>query len=380
MTTSRTQNDSSFHTLVSRRWNTPEKKCRLLNQIEAHKGCDLSPLLDARVWNAAALLHIHPLTALKAVLHGRITAIQMATLYQFKNGVAASNGRLEIVPLFEGGKPSLLARALIVATLFINEKDRHLNDDEIDSLFEEMRLKPLSEQRFFVIPNRAPPEERGEHINALSEIVDALGFNVFSNLPNKKWMIPSFGMMEAFGTVFGKNGVIKIAPVIDFSTRRQIVNGMRTRVREFAFVLTHKTIDFDELSGPSVEGPAHDFYHYYNHLLLPPLFLEAFGEIASHLLDEAECAEITARSWIYKLIDAIADQENFEFRNDDRHTLAYLPRSSLFFFLLKRLIDETAEGYPETFIAPILRSLHHYLREHREEWNRLLRIDVTAFP
>ncbi|MFN4173707.1 MAG: hypothetical protein ACK4HV_01200, partial [Parachlamydiaceae bacterium] len=204
-----------------------------------------------------------------------------------------------------------------------------------------------------------------------------LQFDVFSNMSQKRWMIPSFGMMEAFGHIYGKNGPIKIEPVIGFSSRREILRGMQTRIRDFGFELTAKTISFDEVEGPSFEGPAHDFFHYHNFLILPPLFLEAFGEIAEFLLDESECAEGSAKEWLSQIVDAIADQENPDLKKDDPGTLNFIPsRSALFWFLLARNIDEVSQDKSPTFMTPHLRTLVYHLLNDRNRWISQYQIDV----
>ena len=272
---------------------------------------------------------------------------------------------------------------MIQSTLYMNKEKTfmHLNDAELNFFFNLMRQKPVSEHRFFVIPNRAPPEDRKGEPASLSDALYELGFEVFSNMPNKKWMVPSFGMMEAFSTVYARHGEIKIEPVIGFSTLRQIVNGMKMRIRDFAFELEDKTIEFDGLEGRSIEGPAHDFHHHLHHLLLPTGFLEAFGEIASYLLDECEGAEEATKAWMIQLIQGIADVESFEFRKDDPGTFNFLPnRSSIFWFLLGRIIDENSQELPSSFKTPSFKLLIAHLFSKRNEWIKTFNIDVNDIP
>lgn len=376
-------NYPAFHNLVKRRWNTERKEMKLLSLVEAHRGYDLAPFLNQYEWNPVILSKVHPYTALKNILFGQITAIQMATLFQFKNANNQAKGDLETVNLFIEGRVSQIAKSMIQSTLYMNKEKSfmHLNDAELNFFFNLMRQKPVSEQRFFVIPNRAPPEDRKGAPASLSDALYELGFEVFSNMPNKKWMVPSFGMMEAFGAVYARHGEIKIEPVIGFSSLRQIVNGMKLRIRDFAFELEDKTIEFDGLEGRSIEGPAHDFHHYLHHLLLPSGFLEAFGEIASFLLDESEGAEETTKAWMIQLIQGIADIESFEFRKDDPGTLNFLPnRSSIFWFLLGRIFDENSQELPSSFKTPNFKLLIAHLFSKRNEWIKTFNIDVNDIP
>ena len=113
-------NYPAFHNLVKRRWNTERKEIKLLSLVEAHRGYDLAPLLNQYEWNLVVLSKVHPYTALKNILFGQITAIQMATLFQFKNAYNQAKGNLETVNLFIDGKVS----------------KRRKIDDSVDSLYE----------------------------------------------------------------------------------------------------------------------------------------------------------------------------------------------------------------------------------------------------
>lgn len=383
MTLISTQNKNpfypAFHNLIKRRWNTEKKESKLLSLIEAHKGYDLSPHLNKYEWNIVNLLKVHPLTVLKNVLYGNITAIQMATLYHFKNAYHQAEGRLEVVNLFINDAVSEKAKTLIQSTLFMDKEKTisHLDERELNELFVLMRQKPLSEQRFFIIPNRAPPENRTGNAATLSDALHEFGFEVFSNLPEKKWMVPSFAMMEVFGALYGKEGSIKIEPVIGFSTLRQIAQGMRERTRDFGFELEDKTITFDEVDGKSIEGPAHDFLHYHHQLLLPAGFLEAFGEMAVYLLDDAESAESKNKEWIHQTVQSITDIESFEFRKDDPGTFNWLPnRSNQFWFIFSRILDMDYENVSEHLITLNLKSLLYFLINNRSAWLSKYQIDV----
>jgi hypothetical protein len=256
---------------------------------------------------------------LGALREGLITVEQLSTLliYWFlqKNH---PDTEIKVINLFEKGEINPRAREIIIQTLKVaiipdelktqilkDEEIIYLNEKQIQSFFDKIKTKPLSEQYFFVIPDFFPiPKNYSgllETATITQEINQSTGINVFCRFSeNGKLlkMIPSLSMMQSY--LDSKySAPIKIHPVINIPSAQEIEENGLTHERYCSLPCKDESLPktADEFEAPSSEFFDHDFYH---------------AQLASTIPEAHQCAFIA----FGRFIKSLEKEQKFNYLND----------------------------------------------------------------
>jgi len=240
----------------------------------------------------------YPPIALAAVREGLISREQFSTL-MWRRSALLANGSIIDVPLFINGQVNPQAKAIIKETLQVHPLVQStlivdfLSEEELDQFFEQMRSKPLSEQRFFYVPDKYPPPDPFTS-NRIKDIVEGTrtishevqqnaGFNVFGRFGGDKRMGPSASMMQTFLDLkFGKNSA-KLNYVLGESSLEAIIKNGLLGTREMGLPFPGLPVPrrADDTLAPDIDFPWHDFYHAYLVSTIPDNHRLAFCQVAS---------------------------------------------------------------------------------------------------
>lgn len=319
--------DSSFYDFTRRVWNTPDQQRELLAAVDnvPEPLCDeLAVGLNQEEWNETTLKTATLFTALKALIQKKLNPSQIFTLYQFKNGVEISEGEIKIVNLFFKKIASQFAENCLIDTL--------PEGFDIQAFFNEMKFKPLSEQRFFLIPEFAPPDEKPRTISQFLFV--QADFNIFGRLTFNKvayQMIPSFGMIEAYAKIRGS--VIPI-PTLGLSSREDIRSNFEKGMQDIAIATEMSPLPplADEKPANKIEFPKHDIYHLENHLAMPVNHGKAFV-IVLHILPTLK--NVIHPDIIEAIMDRITDCEYYR-----PNAIPNMHPSTYFWLVLGSVVNE----------------------------------------
>lgn len=282
---------------------------------------NIPALLEA--WNKGDFAHpifanaeLYPKYALLALRQGVLTKDAFATMMWYRTALKShgSDEKIKTIPLFINDQVNPEAKAIIRQTLkgateakLLKEAGvanlSYLDEEQLKKFFIEMRKKPLSEQRFFVVEDihfrqgEAPTDYDSDW--KITDIMKGLrtssqhiqktnGINVFGRFKaNQKpmRMLPSLSMMQNYLHIkYGANAVT-INPVLGLSTIEDIVkNGLlATRDMGLKYPGLNLPRTADLMVADDYDFPYHDFYHAIITSFVPSDHRYAFLKIAARV-------------------------------------------------------------------------------------------------
>ena len=318
---------------------SPEDKEQLAAKLDSlpDKEANISALAQAcneHSWDATIFHNTdYPLYALQAVKVNAITQLQFGTILQYWGGVQYHEdaSHIQAMPLYtEDGLVDEETKQLMKETFKpafhplnptlhkLLEHDLYLSDEDLDILLEVMQddAMPLSERQTFITDD-IQPDPSDEEIAAnefkSSTVSQALirhtAFNLFSRIPGKRRMFPSFGLYQSFLNVkYGtaKSGkdtrarkiVVMIGPASIQTIRTLALHHMSPIGVHFPGINSPHTAD--DYAAPWYDYPHHDRYHLYiasavtfEHHEISILIFDEASECAKGQLSETERESIT---------------------------------------------------------------------------------------
>ncbi len=317
-----TENFSEF---TRRAWKTSSQQKTLLdqiNQIDENSANSLVHQLNQVEWEVSALKTFTVFTALKALLQGSLQPSQIFTFYQFKNADEIAPSQLKMVEIFFKNIPSQFALNLI----------KEVVPEEIDpqAFAHQLALKPLSERRFFLIPDL---DEDSNGCSITKSLMEQAGFNVFGQLTlNQKvyQMVPSFGMIETLAEMIGE---VKPNPVLGLSSEEDMRLNFQRGIRDIAIETEETPLpkEADERPANKIQFTKHDIYHLMNHLNMPKKHQQGWLKVID-ILDEIKGMGETA---LQKMILRVLDCEYYR-----ANAIPDLKPSVYFWLVLGSIINE----------------------------------------
>ena len=277
-----------------------------------------------------------PYYALEAFRLHHINEYQFGTLQLLWSIGQCHNGfdEMQVIPLFtQDGQPNSDAIKMIQHTLdgfipitiSIHERLRFLTDDELVRFIDEMKKLPISEQRFFVVPEIQYPYSTISH-----NIRTSTGINIFNALAGGYRMIPSLGMMQTILNVkYGLNAV-KINPVLGVSTLSQLE---KEDARDMAVPYPGVFLPdaADHYAAPWYEFSYHDFYHAILCSGFPKVYRQLMFAVASLAVNEINVKHLQSGTTTKRTYQAFRfaalDMETSNFRSERSLISTYGPEA-----------------------------------------------------
>jgi hypothetical protein len=223
--------------------------------------------------------------ALAAVEQNCITPLQFGTLMFVRAGLCSGVKieDIQVIPLFDGNAASARAWHSIKQTFVSKEGRSIMEDRELSCFFEHMRLQPVSEQSFVIIPDvRQLPE-------SLRNISVRLNLNAYFNafcglyIDQKSMrVIPSMGMVKALLDATGDDG-FTFEVAIDDATEEEIrLTSLHENARDLRI---HSSIasapkNADGFDSPPIDYIFHEICHLFVSRHIPKLMRKFMNELA----------------------------------------------------------------------------------------------------
>lgn len=288
----------------------PDKENHIRALVEAWSKGDFAHPVFANT-------ELYPKYALLALRQGDLTKEEFATMMWYRSAVNyhGSSAKIKVVPLFINNQINPDAKGIIRQTLKAATEAKilkeagvtnhsYLDEAQIKEFFVEMRKKPLSEQRFFVVDDihfrqgDAPTAYESDWVTAdvmkgkrtsSQQIQKTNGINIFCRFKDNQKpmrMLPSLSMMQNYLNIkYGEQAAVTINPVVGLSTIEDIVKNGALSTRDMG-------LEFPGLSLPKVadlmvaeayDFPYHDFYHAIITSCIPSDHRFAFLKIANRV-------------------------------------------------------------------------------------------------
>jgi hypothetical protein len=209
-----------------------------------------------------------PYYAMEALRRGFLNSVQASTVLNFWAALKY-HGKPSDVQMIELSDDNIQAHQLIRDTFNklpssgdpdFMKRPPFLEGNKFDVFMKKVRALPKSEQRFLLVPDK-------QNTMTISLAIKNVGVNVFNRASDKKRIIPSTGIMQAFLDAEYGEEAVQLRPVIYQSTEMHIRDCSLSDTRDIEFPFPDRKGEnrcpktADDYPAPWYDFPYHDFYH-----------------------------------------------------------------------------------------------------------------------